>query len=62
LSSSGTSPRATPEGKPFDDGRLAHTGFAGQDRIVLAAPGEDVDDQADFGVTSDDRVDLALAG
>ena len=48
--------------KPFDHGRLADAGLAGQDRVVLPAAGEDVDDLADLEVAADDRVDLALLG
>ena len=48
-----------PQGEPFDHGRLADAGLAGEDRVVLPAAGEDVDDLADLDVAADDRVDLA---
>ena len=48
-------------GKTFDHGRLAHAGFADQDRVVLAPPHQDVDDLADLVVAADDRVHLAAA-
>ena len=47
--------------KTFDDRRLADAGLAGEDRIVLAAAHQDVDDLADFGITADNGVDLAIA-
>ncbi len=46
----------------FDDGGLADAGLADQDGVVLGAPRQHLDDAADLGVASDDRVDLALAG
>ena len=45
----------------FDDGGLADAGLAGEDRVVLAAAHEDVDDLADLLVAADDGIDLALA-
>ena len=51
-----------PQGEALDHGGLAHARLAGQDRIVLAAAGEDVDDLADFGVASEDGIDVAAAG
>ena len=51
-----------PQGEAFDHGRLAHARLAGEDRIVLAAAGEDVDDLADFGVAAQHRIDVAAAG
>ena len=39
------------------DPRLPH-----QDRVVLAAPGQDVHHLADLGVTAQDRVELPLLG
>jgi hypothetical protein len=47
--------------EPFDDRGLAHAGLADQHRVVLGAPGEDLDYTTDFFVPSDDRVQLALA-
>ena len=46
----------------LDDRRLADAGLADQDRVVLRAPGEDLDDAADLLVAADDRIDLAPAG
>ena len=48
-------------GQPLDDGGLAHAGLADQDRVVLGAAAEDLDDAADLGIAADDRVHLALA-
>ena len=45
----------------FDDRRLADAGLADQHRIVLRAPREHLDDAADLLVSSDDRIELALA-
>ena len=42
------------------DGGLADTGFANQQRVVLAATAERLDDAFEFLVTPDQRVDLAL--
>lgn len=43
----------------FDHGGFAHTGFTGQDGIVLAAAQQYIHHLADFGITPDDLVDLA---
>ncbi len=45
----------------FDDRRLADAGLAGQDRVVLAAAHQDVDDLPNLFVASAHRIDLALA-
>ena len=58
----GTSPCGDAEGEALDDGGLADAGLAGEDRVVLPAAHQDVDDLADLGVAADDRVDLAGAG
>ena len=50
------------QGEAFDDGRLADARLAGQDRVVLPAAREDVDDLANLEVAADDRIDLALLG
>ena len=50
------------QGEALDHGRLADAGLAGQDRVVLPAPRQDVDDLADLEIAADDRVDLALLG
>src|SRR5262249_54830038 len=50
------------QSEAFDDGRLADAGLAGQDRIVLAAAGEDVDYLADLAVAADDGVDFTFLG
>ena len=49
-------------GETLDDGRLAHAGLADEDRVVLRASGEDLDDAADLVVAADDGVELALPG
>ena len=54
--------RGDPQREAFDDRRLADARLAGEDRIVLPAPHQDVDDLADLLVAADDRVDLAAAG
>ena len=46
----------------LDNRRLADTGFADQYRVVLAASREHLNDAADFGVPTDNRVDFSLAG
>lgn len=48
-------------GQPFDDGGLADAGLADQDRVVLGAPGQDLDGATDLLVTADDRVEFPLA-
>src|ERR1700737_1500258 len=50
-----------PLSKPFGDGRLAYAGLTNQDRVVLGPAREDLDDAADLLLTTDDRVELALA-
>ncbi|EWC52565.1 hypothetical protein XAR_1867 [Xanthomonas citri pv. glycines str. 8ra] len=49
-------------GQPLDDRGLADAGFAGEDRIVLAPPHQDVDHLPDLAVAADHRVDLRIAG
>jgi len=49
-------------GEPFRDGGLAHAGLADEDRIVLRAAAEDLDDALDFGLAADDRIEIALLG
>ena len=46
-------------GKAFDHRRLADTGLARQDRVILAAAHQHVDDLADFLVAADDGVHLS---
>jgi hypothetical protein len=46
----------------FDDGGLADTWLADEDRIVLGAAGEDLNDAPHFFVAADHRIELALAG
>ncbi len=48
-------------GETFDNRGLADAGLAGEDRIVLPPPRQDVDDLADLGVAAEDRIDLAGA-
>ena len=42
----------------FDDGRLADAGFADEDRVVLGAPRQDLDDAATS--SADHRIELPL--
>ncbi len=46
----------------FDDSRLAHARFAGEDGIVLPATREDVDHLPDFGIATEDGIDLSSLG
>jgi hypothetical protein len=46
-------------GQAFGDGGLADPGFADQQRVVLAAAAEGLDDALDFLLAADQRVDLA---
>ena len=48
-------------GEALDDGGLADAGLADQDRVVLGAAREHLDDAADLLVAADDRIELALA-
>ena len=47
--------------KPFDDGALAHAGFADQDRVVLLAAREDLHDAFHLPLASYDGIDAASA-
>ena len=49
-------------GQAFGDRRLAHAGFAHQQRVVLAAAAQDLDHAFHFMVAADQRVDLAVLG
>ena len=51
-----------PLGEALDDGRLARARLADQDRVVLGAPREHLDDAADLLVAADHRVELAALG
>src|SRR5690606_27524178 len=51
-----------PTGETLDDGGLADTRLADEDRVVLGPPRQDLDDTADLVVPADDRVELALTG
>ncbi len=48
-------------GQALGDGRLADTGVANQDGIVLVAPAQDLDAALDLHLTPDQRVDLSGA-
>ena len=50
-----------PQRQPFDDRGLADAGLADQHRIVLGAAGKHLDGAADFLVTANDRIELAVA-
>ena len=45
----------------LDDGGLADTGFADQHRVVFCAPRQNLNCAADFLVTANDRIELAVA-
>ena len=49
-------------GEPLDDDGLAHPGLANQDRVVLLATREHLDDAVDLPLPADDGVELALFG
>ncbi|MNS53637.1 hypothetical protein D3C72_863980 [compost metagenome] len=49
------------QGQPFDDGGFADAGFTGEDRVVLAAAGEDVDHLPHLELATEHRVDPAFA-
>ncbi len=49
------------QGKALDDRGFADPGLAGQDRVVLPASHQDIDDLPDLGIAPDDRIDLAVA-
>ena len=49
-------------GQTFGDGGLADTGLTDQNRVVLGAAGEDLDDTGNLLVTADHRIQLSLAG
>ena len=51
-----------PLGEALDDRRLADARLADQHRVVLGAPGEDLDHAPDLVVAADDRIELALLG
>ncbi len=46
--------------QPFDDRRFADPRLAQQDRVVLGAAREDLDDPLDLGVAADQRIEGAL--
>ena len=45
----------------FDDGRLAHAGFADQHGIVLRAAREDLHHAANFFIAANHRIEFAAA-
>ncbi len=47
--------------EPLDDRRLADPGLADEDRVVLGAPRQDLDDPPDLVVAADHGVELPLA-
>ena len=61
LSGGGTSPWRHAQREAFHHGRLSHARFTGEDRIVLPAPGENVDHLANLRIAAQHRIDLALA-
>ena len=46
--------------KPLDDGRLAYSRLADQDRVVLRPAREDLHDPLDLGLATNNRVELAF--
>ena len=50
------------ESQAFHNGRLANAGLTDEDGVVLGAAGQDADHAADFLVTADDRIELAVPG
>ena len=48
-----------PLGETLDDGRLADSRLADEDRVVLRPAGQDLDDPADLVVPTDDGIQLA---
>jgi len=51
--------RSDPQGKALNDSGFADTRFTGQDRIVLAAARENVDDLADFVIAAENSVNFS---
>ena len=49
-------------GEAFDDGRLTDARLTDQNRVVLGAPGQHLDDATNLVISPDDRVELAFAG
>jgi hypothetical protein len=49
-------------GQALDDRGLADAGLTEENRVVLLAAAEDLDDAFDLVLTADDRVELALFG
>ena len=47
-------------GEPFDDRRLADTGFPDQHRVVLGPPAEDLQHPLDLVLAADDRIQRAF--
>ncbi len=54
--------RGDAQGETFHDRRLADSRLAGQNRIVLAPTGENIDQLPDLRVAAEHRIDFALAG
>ena len=51
-----------PLGQPLRDGRLAHSGFPDQHRVILALSGENANDVSNLLIPPDHRVQLVLSG
>ena len=49
-------------GEAFHDGGLTRTGFTDENRVVLRSAAQNLQHTADFLITADDRVKLAVAG
>src|SRR5262249_58690975 len=52
-------PHVDPPREPFDDGCLSDAGLANENRVVLRAPRENLDDPPNLFVSAVDRFDLA---
>ncbi len=48
--------------QPFDNRRLAHAGLANENRVVLGAAAEYLDEAHDLPITADHRIELAFTG
>ena len=48
--------------EPFGNSGFAYPGVADIERVILAAPAQDLDRAIDFGSTADQRIDAAVLG
>ena len=54
--------RGDAQRQALDHRRLADTGFAGEDRVVLPAAGQDIDHLPDLDIAAENGIDLAALG